>query len=78
MFRVERAGKPPLLFSRKDRKPKYAGLSEVQLRKRFHIKETIERVVERVLEFYADQFAKVMASAADKESLQRLRLEFPF
>lgn len=66
LFRVDRNGKPPLLFSKKDRKPKYVGLSEVHLRKRFHIKETIERVVARVPSFYAEQFAKVMASTANK------------
>lgn len=67
VFRVNREGKPPLLFSKKDRKPKYVGLSEVNLRKRFHINETIERVVQRVPQFYAEQFAKVMASAANRE-----------
>ena len=64
-FRANREGKPPLLFSKKDRKPKYIGLSEVHLRKRFHIKETIDRVVDRVPSFYAEQFSKAMKSAAN-------------
>jgi hypothetical protein len=31
LFRVDSDGKPPLLFSKKDRKRKYVGLSEVHL-----------------------------------------------
>lgn len=41
LFRVDRAGKAPLLLSAADKQPKYFGIEEVKIPKRFHVIEII-------------------------------------
>lgn len=43
LFRVNRAGGRPLLFSAEDRSPKYVGVPLVRIPKRFHLREIAER-----------------------------------
>ena len=59
LFRVDRQGKPPLLLSNDDKKPKFVGLTMVHLRKRFHLREAAGKIVERIPAIYAEMLAKV-------------------
>lgn len=52
MFRVNRKGKPPLLFSVIDKKPKFVGLARVFLRKRFHIRRIVLEQFRRIPQTY--------------------------
>lgn len=45
LFRVERAGRNPLLFSKADKQAKYVGVAQVRLRPRFHIRSIVANVV---------------------------------
>lgn len=55
LFRVERPGKNPLLFSAEDKHAKYVGVKQVTLRPRFHIRSIVANVVRTTL---AKLFAK--------------------
>jgi hypothetical protein len=39
LFRVDRKGKPPLLLSIKDRKPKFVGKTRVKVPQKFHVRD---------------------------------------
>ena len=59
LFSVNRkAGGPPLLFSMRDRSPKYFGVPSVEIPKKFHIGEIQTRVM--------DNFADVFKDALDE------------
>jgi hypothetical protein len=45
LFRVEREGRNPLLFSVDDKQAKYVGVKQVTLRPRFHIRQIVLQVV---------------------------------
>lgn len=45
LFTVRRASGPPLLFSAVDKKPKYFGISQVTIPKKFHIAEICQNVM---------------------------------
>lgn len=45
LFRVERPGRNPLLFSMDDKQAKYVGVTQVALRPRFHIRSIVKNVV---------------------------------
>lgn len=45
LFKVNRPGKNPLLFSIRDKQPKYVGVPFVSLQPRFHIRAMVERLV---------------------------------
>jgi hypothetical protein len=53
MFSVNRkAGGPPLLFSMRDRSPKYFGVPSVEIPKKFHIGEIQTRVMDNFLDVF--------------------------
>jgi hypothetical protein len=53
LFRVNRkGGKSPLLLSIRDGEPKYFGIAQVRLRKRFHLREIARDVMRRFVDFY--------------------------
>lgn len=56
LFYVQPTSGHPLLFSLKDRKPKYFGITAVNMPKKFHIKEICGEVMARFAETYAQQF----------------------
>lgn len=60
LFRVERQGKNPLLFSSLDKQAKYVGVKQVTLRPRFHIRSIVANVVRTTL---AKLFAKYVKGA---------------
>lgn len=45
LFRVNRDGKPPLLLDIVSKEPKYVGLEAVQIPKKFHIGDIIQKVM---------------------------------
>jgi len=45
LVRVNRGGKPPLLISTEDHKPKYVGVASVTLKKLFHFSAVIDKVM---------------------------------
>lgn len=57
LFYVENKRGLPMLFSMKDRKPKYFGVSAVTLAKRFHISEISEQTAAKAQSFYNARMA---------------------
>lgn len=55
LFRVDRAAGPPLLVS-PDQGPRYFGISEVKIGKKFHIVEIARDVAKQLGKFYTDRF----------------------
>lgn len=58
LFRVNRKVGAPLLLSIKDKKPKYFGIAQVTLRKRFHIAEICQKVMNQFDKFYSARLRK--------------------
>jgi hypothetical protein len=59
LFSVNRAaGGPPLLFSIKDRAPKYFGVPNVHVPKKFHVAE----IEQRVMAMYSDIFESALSN----------------
>lgn len=58
LFRVEREGKNPLLFSFTDKRPKYVGVESVTLRKRFHLRQIIRRAGKSFGAFYRSEYRR--------------------
>jgi hypothetical protein len=56
LFTVKRPGKPPLLFSKKTRKPVYVGVSSVRQRKRFHLRAICNQVRAKLPEMYRKNY----------------------
>jgi hypothetical protein len=56
LFRVDRAGKSPLLLSRRDGKPKYFGRKSVRIPKKFHILEIGREVARGLRAMYRANF----------------------
>jgi hypothetical protein len=55
LFSVNRkAGGPPLLFSMRDRSPKYFGIPSVEIPKKFHISEIQTRVMNNFADVFED------------------------
>lgn len=54
LFRVDRVGKSPLLLS--DDGPKYFGIAQVTIPKRFHVFEEIRKVTNKFNDIYKKQF----------------------
>lgn len=52
LFKVERAGKAPLLLSREDKKPKYFGKESVTIPKKFHLAEISRRAAQQLGDLY--------------------------
>jgi hypothetical protein len=59
LFSVQRQGKAPLLFSKQDQKPKFFGIESIHLRKRFHLKEAVQRVADRMQQIFDDMAERV-------------------
>jgi hypothetical protein len=60
LFRVDRKdGGAPLLFSARDRKPKYFGKTSVRIPKKFHILEIGRDVARKFKEFYSAQWKRL-------------------
>lgn len=57
LFRVNRAGKAPLLMTVAEKQPKYFGVPSVKIPKRFHIYEIIREVTRQTKDFYRKAFA---------------------
>jgi hypothetical protein len=57
LFFVKNKAGLPMLFSKEDRKPKYFGVSEVALKKRFHILEIGEEAAGKAQTFYNNRLA---------------------
>jgi hypothetical protein len=58
LFRVEREGKNPLLFSMADKKPKYVGVEQVRLKKRFHLSQIVRATAQQLPKFYAAAYRR--------------------
>jgi hypothetical protein len=58
LFRVEREGKNPLLFSIRDKQPKYVGVESVKLRKRFHLHQIIRRAGRSLKTLYRSEYRR--------------------
>jgi hypothetical protein len=56
LFRVNRAGKAPLLLSIRDKRPKYFGKTKVTIPKKFHVLEIGRDVARKMKEFYRKNF----------------------
>lgn len=56
LFRVDRAGKSPLLLSAEDKKPKYFGIASVKVPKRFDVLKTIRDITRKSKDIYRKQF----------------------
>lgn len=59
LFFVQSKRGLPMLFSMKDRKPKYFGVSAVSIQKRFHISEISEQAAAQAQSFYNARMAAV-------------------
>ena len=58
LFSVNRkVGGPPLLFSMRDRSPKYFGIPSVEIPKKFHISEIQTRVMDNFADVFEDALA---------------------
>lgn len=58
LFRVDREGKNPLLFSSRDKQPKYVGVESVTLRKRFHLRRIISNAGKSAAAFYRSEYRR--------------------
>lgn len=58
LFRVDREGKNPLLFSMRDKEAKYVGVESVTLRKRFHLRRIIRRAAANMPRYYRSEYRK--------------------
>ncbi len=58
LFRVDRAGKAPLLLGGKPATPKYFGKASVRIPKKFHLVEIIKEGASKMKVFYKSRFAK--------------------
>lgn len=56
LFRVNRAGKAPLLLSIRDKRPKYFGKTKVTIPKKFHVLEIGREVGRSLKELYRKHF----------------------
>lgn len=58
LFRVDRiSGGAPLLWDAADKQPKYAGVTQVNIKKSFHITEIIAEVASKIKDRYKAAFA---------------------
>lgn len=56
LFRVDRSGKAPLLLSRRDKKPKFFGKSQVRIPRKFHLRNIARDIGNRLREIYSKHF----------------------
>lgn len=58
LFRVERRGKAPLLFSIRERRPKYFGKKQVRIPKKFHLRTIAAEVSRSLRTIYSKHFRR--------------------
>jgi hypothetical protein len=63
LFRVNRAGKAPLLFSMRTKRPVYFGKTKVTIPKKFHVLEIGRDVARKFKEFYRNNMRQLKARA---------------
>lgn len=63
LFRVERAGKAPLLLSRESKEPKYFGKESVTIPKKFHLEEIARKAAQQI----GDLFKRIFAARRQED-----------